>query len=149
LGTASAALPPIGVLAAFDVVLSALLHFLEIVAGVVHVLLAKRTDHDLASKAASSWDPTWRLCRGFSLAISPGMLRRFRLAKAAFRCHIAPMSSDAGHSNLRGLPGAGRTSLVLVAAAVGLLTAAGLLLWKRNGDAVFGDMVLAALAWCF
>ncbi len=43
----------------------------------------------------------------------------------------------------------GRTGMVLVAAAVALLVGAGLLLWWRHGDAVFGDMVLAGLAWCF
>lgn len=33
-------------------------------------------------------------------------------------------------------------------AAAGLL-AAGLALWSRHGDAVFTDVILAALAWCF
>ncbi len=37
----------------------------------------------------------------------------------------------------------------LVAAAIGSLVIAGLLLWTSRGDAVFSDMVLAALAWCF
>jgi hypothetical protein len=41
---------------------------------------------------------------------------------------------------------AGRT---LVAAAIGWLVVAGLLLWRSRGDAVFADVVLAALAWCF
>lgn len=42
-----------------------------------------------------------------------------------------------------------RVSLVLVALGMALLAAAGLLLWWRYGPAVFGDMVLSALAWCF
>ena len=29
------------------------------------------------------------------------------------------------------------------------LAAAGLLLWSRQGSAVFTDVVLAAIAWCF
>ncbi len=37
----------------------------------------------------------------------------------------------------------------LAAAATGCLVAAGILLWSHRGDAVFSDMVLAALAWCF
>lgn len=37
----------------------------------------------------------------------------------------------------------------LVIAAVALLVVAGLFLWGSRGDAVFGDVVLAALAWCF
>ena len=37
----------------------------------------------------------------------------------------------------------------LVSAAVACLVLAGLLLWASRGDAVFGDVVLAALAWCF
>ena len=48
--------------------------------------------------------------------------------------------------------GAERTSRfgrALLASAVACLVAAGLLLWWRRGTAVFSDMVLAALAWCF
>ncbi|HEX2552989.1 MAG TPA: hypothetical protein VHL98_04765 [Microvirga sp.] len=55
--------------------------------------------------------------------------------------------------------GAGRTGpeeqrrtaagMVLVLFAVGCLVASGLLLWARRGDAVFSDLVLSALAWCF
>ncbi len=37
----------------------------------------------------------------------------------------------------------------MVAVGVGCLVAAGAVLWWRQGDAVFSDMVLAALAWCF
>ena len=42
-----------------------------------------------------------------------------------------------------------RSGWTLIAAAVALLVAAGLLLWSRHGAAVFSDTVLAALAWCF
>lgn len=42
-----------------------------------------------------------------------------------------------------------RLGLGLIAGSVGLLVAAGLLLWHRHGAAVFSDTVLAALAWCF
>jgi hypothetical protein len=38
---------------------------------------------------------------------------------------------------------------VLVGGAVLCAAAAGLLLWSRQGEAVFSDMVLTALAWCF
>jgi hypothetical protein len=37
----------------------------------------------------------------------------------------------------------------LTGAAFLLLAAAGGLLWARQGDAVFTDLVTAALAWCF
>jgi hypothetical protein len=37
----------------------------------------------------------------------------------------------------------------LLASAALCLVAAGSLLWWRNGAAVFSDMVLGALAWCF
>lgn len=38
---------------------------------------------------------------------------------------------------------------VLIAASVGCAIGAGLLLWSVRGDAVFSDLVLTALAWCF
>jgi hypothetical protein len=44
---------------------------------------------------------------------------------------------------------AARSGRVLVACALALVVAAGLLLWWRFGAAIFNDMVLAALAWCF
>jgi hypothetical protein len=44
---------------------------------------------------------------------------------------------------------AGFRGRALTAAAVGCLLLAGILLWGSRGEAVFGDMVLAALAWCF
>jgi hypothetical protein len=43
-------------------------------------------------------------------------------------------------------PGLGLS--LLVASAMCLVVAGGLLWWRR-GDAVFSDMVLSALAWCF
>ena len=43
----------------------------------------------------------------------------------------------------------GVASRTLVAAAVTCLVVAGLVLWGSRGEAVFGDVVLAALAWCF
>ena len=56
------------------------------------------------------------------------------------------MDADLPHTldGRRGLAGRG-----LVAAAVVCLVAAGLVLWASRGDAVFTDVVLAALAWCF
>jgi hypothetical protein len=42
-----------------------------------------------------------------------------------------------------------RAPLLVTAAAVLCLVGAGLLLWGRHGAAVFGDTVIAALAWCF
>jgi hypothetical protein len=56
------------------------------------------------------------------------------------------MRRDARHETTHPRGFAGRA---LIGAAVGSLVAAGLLLWGSRGDAVFGDMVLAALAWCF
>jgi hypothetical protein len=38
---------------------------------------------------------------------------------------------------------------VLVGGAVLSVTVAGLLLWSHRGGAVFSDMVIAAVAWCF
>lgn len=46
-------------------------------------------------------------------------------------------------------PRPSRPALILTAAAALCLVAAGLLLWGRHGGAVFGDVVLAGLAWCF
>ncbi len=43
----------------------------------------------------------------------------------------------------------GRAGPVLVVASLASLVVAGLLLWGRSGDAVFADMVSAAIAWCF
>jgi hypothetical protein len=42
-----------------------------------------------------------------------------------------------------------RLGPVLFGAAAALLLAAGVLMWSRYGPAVFSDVVLAALAWCF
>jgi hypothetical protein len=57
-----------------------------------------------------------------------------------------PMHADLDHDAEMptGLPG--RT---LAAAAVGCLLLAGILLWASRGEAIFSDVVLAALAWCF
>ncbi|WP_153245859.1 hypothetical protein [Microvirga brassicacearum] len=38
---------------------------------------------------------------------------------------------------------------LLIGGAVACLIGAGGILWWRQGGAVFNDMVLAALAWCF
>jgi hypothetical protein len=42
-----------------------------------------------------------------------------------------------------------RPVLIVTAAVALCLVGAGLLLWQRQGAAVFSDTVLAALAWCF
>ncbi len=42
-----------------------------------------------------------------------------------------------------------RTGLALIAAAVLCLVVSGGLLWWHYGGAIFNDMVLATLAWCF
>ena len=42
-----------------------------------------------------------------------------------------------------------RIGRVLIGAAVGCLVAVGGVLWWRQGGAVFNDMILAGLAWCF
>jgi hypothetical protein len=42
-----------------------------------------------------------------------------------------------------------RPARVLVAGAAICLVGAGLLLWWHRGAAVFSDVVLAAIAWCF
>lgn len=39
--------------------------------------------------------------------------------------------------------------VAVIVAAVACLVGAGVLLWSRTGEAVFSDLVLAALAWCF
>lgn len=46
-------------------------------------------------------------------------------------------------------PGLGRAIVGLVAGAAAMTIAAGGLLWWRYGGAVFNDMVVAGLAWCF
>ena len=42
-----------------------------------------------------------------------------------------------------------RAGVILVAGAVLCLVASGGLMWWRYGGAVFNDMVLSGLAWCF
>ena len=46
-------------------------------------------------------------------------------------------------------PSPSRLGRALIGAAVACVVAAGILLWSRHGDAVFSDMVLTAVAWCF
>ena len=45
--------------------------------------------------------------------------------------------------------GFARAALIIAALAALCLVGTGLLLWSRQGAAVFSDTVLAALAWCF
>ena len=42
-----------------------------------------------------------------------------------------------------------RTGLRLAGAAIACLAAAGLLLWWQQGEAIFGQYLVGALAWCF
>ena len=42
-----------------------------------------------------------------------------------------------------------RVGFALVAAAILCLVAAGSLLWWHYGGAIFSDLVLTTLAWCF
>lgn len=46
-------------------------------------------------------------------------------------------------------PRLGRWGAVFVGLGVAALAAAGLLLWAAQGPAVFNEVVIAALAWCF
>ncbi|GGK29024.1 hypothetical protein [Salinarimonas ramus] len=49
-------------------------------------------------------------------------------------------------------PGAARISragVILLALGVASLAGAGLMMWAVQGPAVFNEVVLAALAWCF
>ena len=46
-------------------------------------------------------------------------------------------------------PGVGSRSLVIAAAVVGVLAAATGALWAHYGSAVFYEMILAGLAFCF
>ena len=57
------------------------------------------------------------------------------------------MNLDADRSEA--MPGARGAGRILVLATVACLVGAGLLLWARSGDAIFSDLVLTALAWCF
>lgn len=58
------------------------------------------------------------------------------------------MSGEAGASRTDGPP-VSAFGWAVLAAAVACLVGAGGLLWWRRGDAVFGDLVMAGLAWCF
>ena len=55
-----------------------------------------------------------------------------------------PLNSPDRLAESRGL-----ASPTLVVAAVACLMLAGIVLWASRGEAVFGEVVLAALAWCF
>lgn len=46
-------------------------------------------------------------------------------------------------------PKPSRLALGLLGGAAAALVAAGLLMWATFGAAVFSDVVLAAIAWCF
>ena len=46
-------------------------------------------------------------------------------------------------------PRLGRAGAILLALAAAALAGAGLLMWAAQGPAVFDEVVLAALAWCF
>jgi|GEM_PF-3853139 len=46
-------------------------------------------------------------------------------------------------------PEVSRAAVGLIALAFAALAGAGLLLWSAQGPAVFNEVVLAALAWCF
>lgn len=59
------------------------------------------------------------------------------------------MASVAESPEAAHMRNADRTGWWLLGGCVVFLTAAGLLLWARDGAAVFGDYVLAGLAWCF
>lgn len=56
----------------------------------------------------------------------------------------APRAGDAARAGAR--PG---VALAAGALAFAGLAGAGLLMWAAQGDAVFAQVVLAALAWCF
>jgi hypothetical protein len=72
---------------------------------------------------------------------------RRRMPAGAHRVWGESMDARAEGSQADAAPS--RLGWALVGGAVVCLTAAGLLLWSRTGEAVFSDMVLAALAWCF
>jgi hypothetical protein len=59
------------------------------------------------------------------------------------------MGSETERSGSDGERRSGTAGRVLLALSIGSFVAAGLLLWNRQGKAVFSDMVLAAFAWCF
>ena len=59
------------------------------------------------------------------------------------------MIADSRDSPDAARPAPGRLGRGLLAGAVAALVVAGLLLWWRQGDAVFSQYLLGALAWCF
>ncbi|WP_372422217.1 hypothetical protein [Salinarimonas chemoclinalis] len=62
--------------------------------------------------------------------------------------HSTP-GGEAGERPVRETAAFGRAAAVLVALGVVALAGAGLLMWASQGPAVFNEVVLAALAWCF
>lgn len=58
------------------------------------------------------------------------------------------MSVEAGTSKPKARQ-SGVAGRALIGASIACLVGAGIMLWQRQGEAVFGEMVLAALAWCF
>ncbi|WP_043538610.1 hypothetical protein [Salinarimonas rosea] len=57
--------------------------------------------------------------------------------------------SEAREARMREAAGPGRAPAILVSLGVAALAGAGLLMWAAQGPAVFNEVVLAALAWCF
>ncbi len=74
-----------------------------------------------------------------SIPIARSRLLRLRCARVSVAAE-QPTGTDRKPTGL---------GLSLLVASVSCLVAAGGLLWWRRGDAVFSDVVLAALAWCF
>lgn len=65
-------------------------------------------------------------------------------------CTDVRSNADASRSESElDAPRLGRLGAWLLVASVAMLTSAGLLLWATQGPAVFSEVVLAALAWCF
>lgn len=61
-----------------------------------------------------------------------------------------PTTGDPAPSHLdETRPGDRPLALALAGGAALCLVAAGGLMWWKHGDAVFGSLVTAALAWCF
>ena len=58
---------------------------------------------------------------------------------------IGPQAQDRAEVPATG----GRAPARILVAALACLVAAGGLLWWQRGAAVFGDLIVAGLAWCF
>jgi hypothetical protein len=65
-----------------------------------------------------------------------------RVAETGMRVEARPTEAETDHRTTW-------SGTALWAGAAACLVAAGLLLWAVRGGAVFSDMVLSALAWCF